>query len=68
MGSNGQAPTASRPVPASTAATRREGILAAALELFVAQGYLGTTMDDLGAAVNLRGPSLCRTAAPTPSS
>lgn len=40
------------------AASRRERILDAALELFVANGYEGTTMDDIGAAVAIKGPSL----------
>ena len=39
-------------------AARRERILDAALELFVERGYLGTTMDDIGAAVDIKGPSL----------
>ena len=38
--------------------SRRERILDAALELFVERGYAGTTMDDIGAAVDLKGPSL----------
>lgn len=37
---------------------RRERILDAALEIFVARGFLGTTMDDIGAAVGMRAPSL----------
>jgi AcrR family transcriptional regulator len=37
---------------------RRERILDAALALFVERTYAGTTMDDVGAAVGLRGPSL----------
>lgn len=37
---------------------RREAILDAALELFVERTYAGTTMDDVGAAVGVRGPSL----------
>lgn len=37
---------------------RRERILDAALVLFVERGYAGTTMDDVGAAVGMRGPSL----------
>ena len=38
--------------------SRREDILDAALALFVERGYAGTTMDDLGAAVDMKGPSL----------
>lgn len=37
---------------------RRTGIVAAALELFADKGYLATTMDDIGRAVAMRGPSL----------
>ncbi|ODT99998.1 MAG: transcriptional regulator [Pseudonocardia sp. SCN 72-86] len=37
---------------------RRADIVAAALELFADKGYLATTMDDIGRAVNVRGPSL----------
>jgi AcrR family transcriptional regulator len=37
---------------------RRAAIRAAALRLFATQGYLATTMADIGAAVGLRGPSL----------
>ena len=37
---------------------RHVEILGAALRLFAERGYRSTTMDDIGAAVNMRGPSL----------
>lgn len=37
---------------------RRSEIVRAAMELFAEKGYPATTMDDIGRAVNLRGPSL----------
>lgn len=39
---------------------RRAAILAAAAELFAAQGFAGTSVDEIGAAVGLTGPALYR--------
>jgi AcrR family transcriptional regulator len=39
---------------------RREAVLDAAEELFLARGYLGTSMDELGAAAGISGPGLYR--------
>ena len=46
------------PLTARSGAARREHILDAALQLFVEKGYQGTTMDDIGAVLNIKGPSL----------
>ncbi len=39
---------------------RREAVLDAAEELFLARGFLGTSMDELGAAAGITGPGLYR--------
>jgi AcrR family transcriptional regulator len=39
---------------------RREMIVSAAAELFRAQGYAGTRIEDIGAAVGMTGPALYR--------
>ncbi|BAX97275.1 TetR family transcriptional regulator [Mycobacteroides stephanolepidis] len=46
--------------PSSPGAThsRREGILAAAAALFADRGYAGVSVDDIGAAVGIAGPSV----------
>ncbi|GAA1661222.1 TetR/AcrR family transcriptional regulator [Fodinicola feengrottensis] len=41
-------------------ATRREQILAAATELFVQRGYRAVSMEDIGAAAGIAGPSVYR--------
>ena len=46
------------PTPIGAARARRDQILDAALEVFVARGYLGTTMETIGDAVGMRAPSL----------
>jgi AcrR family transcriptional regulator len=51
-------PTASASDALQGRSARRERILDAALELFVERGYAGTTMDDIGAALDIKGPSL----------
>jgi AcrR family transcriptional regulator len=43
---------------AAQAADRAEQVRAAALELFAAQGYRATTVDEIGARVGIRGPSV----------
>lgn len=51
----------SPPLPqGAPAADRRSAIRQAALRLFASQGYRSTTMTDIGAAVGIRGPSLCK--------
>ena len=40
------------------AADRAEQVRTAALELFAAQGYRATTVDEIGARVGIRGPSV----------
>jgi AcrR family transcriptional regulator len=50
-------PTTLEPLPWS-AVDRRGAIVAAALELFAAQGFRKTTMADLGAQAGIRGPSI----------
>lgn len=50
-----QSPTAATLRPGSD---RRTAIVAAALQLFAENGYTATTMEDIGRALNLRGPSL----------
>jgi AcrR family transcriptional regulator len=50
-----------RPVsPARRRGGRREEILAAAAELFARRGFLGTSIEDIGAAVGISGPGLYR--------
>lgn len=44
--------------PLSDVRSRRVLILDAALEVFVAQGFLGATMEDIGEVVGMRAPSL----------
>jgi AcrR family transcriptional regulator len=39
-------------------ASRRERLLDAAIQLFARRGYQAVTMDDIGAAVGMRGPSV----------
>src|ERR1700722_128315 len=51
--SRGSAPAAGDRVPVTAAV-----IAAAALELFARKGYVATTMEDIGAALGIRGPSL----------
>jgi AcrR family transcriptional regulator len=52
-------PVASPPeVTALVTASRRESILAAATELFSRQGFAGVSMDDIGGAVGIAGPSV----------
>lgn len=41
-------------------AERRDAMLAAAATLFAERGYLGVSIDDLGAAVGVSGPALYR--------
>ena len=43
---------------AARAQDRREQVRTAALELFAAQGYRGTTVDEIGTRVGIRGPSV----------
>ncbi len=47
-----------RAEPGAPRRGRRTDILAAALQLFAEYGYRATTMEDIGRALNLRGPSL----------
>jgi AcrR family transcriptional regulator len=42
----------------TAAAGRADQVRAAALELFAAQGYRATTVDEIGARVGIRGPSV----------
>jgi len=44
--------------PARAAVDRPEQVRTAALELFAAQGYRATTVDEIGARVGIRGPSV----------
>jgi AcrR family transcriptional regulator len=46
--------------PARRRGGRREEILAAAAELFARQGFRGTSIEDIGAAVGISGPGLYR--------
>ena len=48
----------SRRQPSTPALGRRAAIVEAALRLFAENGYTATTMEDIGRALNLRGPSL----------
>ena len=41
-----------------TTTSRRESILSAATELFARHGFAGVSMDDIGAAVGIAGPSV----------
>lgn len=56
--------TARRPAPptllAGRAETRRDGILAAAVQLFRERGFHGAGIDDIGAAAGIAGPSVYR--------
>ncbi len=53
------APTPAEPATlADRRARAKQRILDAALELFVERGYQSTTMDDIGAALAIKGPSL----------
>jgi AcrR family transcriptional regulator len=55
------ADTAPAVVPATVRGRRRrEAVLDAAEQLFLARGYLGTSMDELGAAAGITGPGLYR--------
>jgi len=51
-------PELSRRGRATRAHDRPEQVRAAALELFAAQGYRGTTVDEIGARAGIRGPSV----------
>jgi AcrR family transcriptional regulator len=44
--------------PVVAARSRREAILAAATTLFAEKGFAGTSIDDIGAAVGIAGPSV----------
>jgi AcrR family transcriptional regulator len=44
--------------PGQAVADRPEQVRTAALELFAAQGYRATTIDEIGARVGIRGPSV----------
>lgn len=46
--------------PPVVPSTRREQILAAATELFVQRGYRAVSMEDIGAAAGIAGPSVYR--------
>lgn len=54
----GTAPSTASRAPAALRESRRPAILRAAMELFAEKGYPATTMEDIGRAVDLRGPSL----------
>lgn len=56
----GQTRSKVRPAALRPIGDRRAAIVASALELFAENGYAATTMDDIGRAVQLRGPSLYR--------
>ncbi len=50
---------AAQPVPSIIGRlSRRESLLSAALQLFAERGYHGVTVDDIGAAVGIAGPSV----------
>ncbi len=54
----GTRPELPRRGPAARAQDRTEQVRTAALELFAARGYRGTTVDEIGARVGIRGPSV----------
>jgi AcrR family transcriptional regulator len=47
-------------MPALSATSRRQAILAAAAQLFADRGFRGVGMDDLGEAAGITGPGLYR--------
>ncbi len=48
------------PTGPAAASTRRDGILAAATQLFAGHGFHGVGMDDLGQAAGISGPAIYR--------
>lgn len=56
----GEAPAVTAPPATVRGRRRREAVLDAAEGLFLARGFLGTSMDELGAAAGITGPGLYR--------
>jgi AcrR family transcriptional regulator len=50
--------SAEGPASAAGRASRREAVLAAAIELFARRGYAAVRMEDVGAAAGIAGPSI----------